>query len=112
MIQFMHYRLHIVMRKNMINLRMIEFYRLGIALLMLMFFAGRASAQASITITESSGAMPNDGIILCGAPVTLTANPPGNTYLWSTMHTTPGHHCQSWWYLYRYNHRWLGRNQH
>ncbi|MFM7153171.1 MAG: hypothetical protein ACKOZV_03460, partial [Bacteroidota bacterium] len=72
----------------MINLRMIEFYRLGIALLMLMFFAGRVSAQASITITETSGAMANDGIILCGASVTLTANPMDKTYLWSTSATT------------------------
>jgi hypothetical protein len=87
MIQFMHYRLHIAMRKNMINLRMIELYRLGIALLMLMFLAGRASAQANITVTENSG-VPNDGFILCGAQVTLTANPPGNTYLWSTTATS------------------------
>jgi len=82
MIQFMHYRLHIVMRKNMINLRMIELYRLGIALLMLMFLAGRASAQAMISVT------PSNGIIVCGAQATLTANPAGNTYLWSTSATT------------------------
>ncbi|MFM8489133.1 MAG: hypothetical protein ACKOCH_22605, partial [Bacteroidota bacterium] len=66
----------------MINLRMIEFYRLGIALLMLMFFAGRASAQASIMITESSGT-PDDGILECGRghSATLTASG-GETYLW------------------------------
>ncbi|MFN5366020.1 MAG: hypothetical protein ACK5CH_11445, partial [Bacteroidota bacterium] len=73
----------------MINLRMIELYRLGIALLMLMFLAGRASSQGTmIDIDEISGTTNDDGFILCGASVTLTANPAGNTYLWSTMHTT------------------------
>ena len=62
---------------------MIELYRLGIALLMLSFLAGKVSAQ-SISISENSDT-PNDGNITCGTPVQLTANPGSAlAYAWST----------------------------
>ncbi|MEO0008631.1 MAG: hypothetical protein RJA20_2827, partial [Bacteroidota bacterium] len=80
MIQFMHHRLHIVMKKNIINLRMIELYRLGIALLMLSFLAGKVSAQAGISVNPGN-------TIPCGTTATLTASM-GTAYLWSTAATT------------------------
>ncbi|MFN9109708.1 MAG: hypothetical protein ACK5XN_06525, partial [Bacteroidota bacterium] len=45
------------------------------------------TTSASVTITENSGSVPNDGVICAGADVTLTANM-GVGYLWSTAETT------------------------
>ncbi|MDQ3018203.1 MAG: Ig-like domain-containing protein, partial [Bacteroidota bacterium] len=47
------------------------------------------SPNATITVTETSGIMNNDGIICTGASVLLNATAPAATYAWSTGATTP-----------------------
>ncbi|HJW31353.1 MAG TPA: proprotein convertase P-domain-containing protein [Saprospiraceae bacterium] len=46
------------------------------------------SPSPTISVVETSGLLPNDGITCAGGSVTLTANPAGLTYAWSTGATT------------------------